>query len=53
MGRDPPRAEQYIIIMIMEVLKIIPMMLVEKSLVKPKKVINKLYAAHSEGNKNI
>lgn len=28
MGRDPPRAEQYIIIMIVEVLKIIPMMLV-------------------------
>jgi T-complex protein 1 subunit theta len=32
---------------------VIPRVLAENSGVKPKEVISKLYAAHSEGNKNV
>jgi hypothetical protein len=36
-----------------QALEVIPRVLAENSGVKPKEVISKLYAAHSEGNKNI
>jgi hypothetical protein len=36
-----------------QALEVIPRVLAENSGVKPKEVISKLYAAHSEGNKHI
>ena len=36
-----------------QALEVIPRVLAENSGVKPKEVISKLYAAHTEGNKNI
>jgi chaperonin GroEL (HSP60 family) len=36
-----------------QALEVIPRVLAENSGVKPKEVISKLYAAHSEGNKNV
>merc|ERR1740122_389087 len=45
--------EQYSINKFGEALEIIPRVLAENSGVKPKEVISKLYAAHSEGNKNM
>jgi len=48
-----PGLEQYSINKFAEALEIIPRVLAENSGVKPKEVISKLYAAHSEGNKNM
>jgi len=48
-----PGLEQYSINKFGEALEIIPRVLAENSGVKPKEVISKLYAAHSEGNKNM
>jgi len=48
-----PGLEQYSINKFAEALEVIPRVLAENSGVKPKEVISKLYAAHSEGNKNI
>ena len=48
-----PRLEQYSINKFAEALEIIPRVLAENSGVKPKEVISKLYAAHSEGNTNM
>ena len=36
-----------------QALEVIPRVLAENSGVKPKEVISKLYAAHSEGKKNV
>merc|ERR1712096_520211 len=48
-----PGLEQYSIQKFAEALEIVPRVLAENSGVKPKEVISKLYAAHSEGNKNM
>jgi len=48
-----PGLEQYSINKFAEALEIIPRVLAENSGVKPKEIISKLYAAHSEGNKNM
>jgi len=48
-----PGLEQYSINKFAEALEIVPRVLAENSGVKPKEVISKLYAAHSEGNKNV
>ena len=48
-----PGLEQYSINKFAEALEIIPRVLAENSGVKPKEVISKLYAAHSEGNTNM
>ena len=48
-----PGLEQYSINKFAEALEIVPRVLAENSGVKPKEVISKLYAAHSEGNKNM
>ena len=48
-----PGLGQYSINKFAEALEIIPRVLAENSGVKPKEVISKLYAAHSEGNKNM
>merc|ERR1719325_145424 len=48
-----PGLEQYSINKFAEALEIIPRVLAENSGVKPKEAISKLYAAHSEGNKNM
>jgi len=48
-----PGLEQYSINKFGEALEIIPRVLAENSGVKPKEVISKLYAAHSEGNTNM
>lgn len=48
-----PGLEQYSINKFGEALEIIPRVLAENTGVKPKEVISKLYAAHSEGNTNM
>jgi len=48
-----PGLEQYSINKFAEALEVIPRVLAENSGVKPKEIISKLYAAHSEGNKNM
>merc|ERR1719153_1341318 len=48
-----PGLEQYSINKSAEAFEVVPRVLAENSGVKPKEVISKLYAAHSEGNKNI
>jgi len=48
-----PGLEQYSINKFAEALEIIPRVLAENSGVKPKEIISKLYAAHSEGNTNM
>jgi len=52
-GETHPGLEQYSIGRYAEALEVIPRVLAENSGVKPKEVISKLYAAHSEGNKNV
>jgi len=52
-GETHPGLEQYSIGKYAEALEVIPRVLAENSGVKPKEVISKLYAAHSEGNKNV
>jgi len=52
-GETHPGLEQYSIGKYAEAMEVIPRVLAENSGVKPKEVISKLYAAHSEGNKNI
>merc|ERR1711915_424112 len=52
-GETHSGLEQYSINKFAEALEIIPRVLAENSGVKPKEVISKLYAAHSEGNKNM
>merc|ERR1711970_1655194 len=48
-----PGLEQYSINKFAEAMEVVPRVLAENSGVKPKEVISKLYAAHSEGNKNM
>merc|ERR1719153_1006502 len=48
-----PGLEQYSINKFAEAFEVVPRVLAENSGVKPKEVISKLYAAHSEGNKNM
>jgi len=52
-GETHPGLEQYSISRFSQALEVIPRVLAENSGVKPKEIISKLYAAHSEGNKNI
>merc|ERR1719468_1356769 len=52
-GETHAGLEQYSINKFAEALEIIPRVLAENSGVKPKEVISKLYAAHSEGNTNM
>jgi len=52
-GEQRPGLEQYSIGKFAQALEVIPRVLAENSGVKPKEVISKLYAAHSEGNKNV
>ena len=52
-GETHPGLEQYSINKFAEALEIIPRVLAENSGVKSTEVISKLYAAHSEGNKNM
>jgi len=52
-GETHSGLEQYSINKFAEALEIIPRVLAENSGVKPKEVISKLYAAHSEGNTNV
>jgi len=52
-GETHPGLEQYSISRFAQALEVIPRVLAENSGVKPKEIISKLYAAHSEGNKNI
>jgi len=52
-GEKHPGLEQYSIGRFAQALEVIPRVLAENSGVKPKEVISKLYAAHSEGNKNV
>merc|ERR1712168_1519371 len=52
-GETHPGLEQYSIGEYAEALEVIPRVLAENSGVKAKEVISKLYAAHSEGNKNV
>jgi len=52
-GEKHPGLEQYSIGRFAQALEVIPRVLAENSGVKPKEVISKLYAAHTEGNKNI
>merc|ERR1719468_807808 len=48
-----PGLEQYSINKFAEAFEVVPRVLAENSGVKPKEVISKLYASHSEGNKNM
>jgi len=52
-GETHPGLEQYSISRFAQALEVIPRVLAENSGVKPKEVISKLYAAHSEGNKHV
>jgi len=52
-GETHAGLEQYSINKFAEALEIIPRVLAENSGVKPKEVISKLYAAHSEGNTHV
>jgi len=52
-GETHSGLEQYSINKFAEALEIIPRVLAENSGVKPKEVISKLYAAHSEGHTNM
>jgi len=52
-GETHAGLEQYSINKFAEALEVIPRVLAENSGVKPKEVISKLYAAHSEGNTNM
>jgi len=52
-GETHAGLEQYSINKFAEALEIIPRVLAENSGVKPKEVISKLYAAHSEGNAHV
>jgi len=52
-GETHPGLEQYSIGKFAQALEVIPRVLAENSGVKPKEVISKLYAAHSEGKKNV
>lgn len=52
-GETHPGLEQYSIGRFSQALEVVPRVLAENSGVKPKEVISKLYAAHSEGNKNM
>jgi len=52
-GETHPGLEQYSINKFAEALEVVPRVLAENSGVKPKEVISKLYAAHSEGNSNM
>merc|ERR1711892_1473029 len=52
-GETHPGLEQYSIGKFAEALEIVPRVLAENSGVKPKEVISKLYAAHSEGKTNM
>ena len=52
-GETHPGLEQYSINKFAEALEVVPRVLAENSGVKPKEVISKLYAAHSEGNTNM
>merc|ERR1719394_53255 len=48
-----PGLEQYSINKFAQALEVIPRVLAENSGVKPKEVISKLYAAHSEGKRTV
>jgi len=52
-GETHAGLEQYSINKFAEALEVIPRVLAENSGVKPKEVISKLYAAHSEGHSNM
>jgi len=52
-GETHPGLEQYSIGKFAQALEVIPRVLAENSGVKAKEVISKLYAAHSEGKKNV
>merc|ERR550534_2410244 len=52
-GETHPGLEQYSIKKYAESMEVIPQVLAENSGVKPKEVISQLYAAHSEGKKNV
>lgn len=52
-GETHPGLEQYSIGKFAQSLEVIPRVLAENSGVKPKEVLSKLYAAHSEGKKNV
>merc|ERR1712200_103663 len=52
-GETHPGLEQYSIGKFAQALEVIPRVLAENSGVKPKEVISKLYAAHSEGKRTV